>query len=43
MKFVKSWVKKDGGYLMLTDKSEIPISKQRREAIKEALKYYRSF
>ncbi len=43
IKYVKSWVKEDGGYLMLTDKSEIPVSKQRREAIKEALKYYRSF
>jgi two-component system LytT family response regulator len=39
IKYVKSWVKEDGGYLMLTDKSEIPVSKQRREAIKEALKY----
>jgi two-component system, LytTR family, response regulator len=43
IKYVKSWVKEDGGYLMLTDKSEIPVSKQRREAIKETLKYYRSF
>ena len=43
IKYLKSWVKEDGGYLMLTDKSEIPVSKQRREAIKEALKYYRSF
>ena len=43
IKYVKSWVKEDGGYLMLTDKSEIPVSKQRREALKEALKYYRSF
>jgi two-component system LytT family response regulator len=43
IKYVKSWVKEDGGYLILTDKSEIPVSRQRREAIKEALKYYRPF
>jgi two-component system LytT family response regulator len=43
IKYIKSWIKEDGGYLMLTDKSEIPVSKQKRDTIKEALKYYRSF
>ena len=33
-KFIKSWVKELGGYLLLDDLSQIPISLQKREYIK---------
>ena len=33
-KFIKSFVKEDGGYLLLDDKTQIPISKQKKEQIK---------
>jgi two-component system, LytTR family, response regulator len=35
--FIKSWVKTDSGYLLLEDGMQVPISKNRREAIKKAL------
>jgi two-component system, LytTR family, response regulator len=34
-KFIKSFVKEDGGYLVLENKTQLPISKQKKEAIKE--------
>ena len=33
-KYIKSWVKEDGGYLLLEDGSSIPISKQKKEQLK---------
>ncbi len=36
--FVRSLVKEDGGYLQLKNKTIIPISRARREYVKEALK-----
>ncbi|PZP41502.1 MAG: DNA-binding response regulator [Pseudopedobacter saltans] len=36
--YVRSFVKEDGGYLQLKDKTIIPISRARREYVKEALK-----
>lgn len=33
-RFIKSWVKEDGGYLLLDDLSQIPISRQKKEYIK---------
>lgn len=35
IKFIKSWVKTDGGYLLLYDKTEIPVSRQKQEVVKE--------
>ncbi|MEE1884291.1 LytR/AlgR family response regulator transcription factor [Pedobacter flavus] len=35
--FVKSWLKEDGGTLLLTDDSKIPISKPNRENVKNKL------
>jgi two-component system LytT family response regulator len=37
-KYIKSIVKEDGGYLLMTDRSQIPVSRQKREYIKETLK-----
>lgn len=34
---VKSWVKEDGGYLLLEDGSQIPISRNKRELVKTEL------
>jgi len=34
-KFIRSWVKADGGYLIMEDGSEIPVSKNKKEIIKE--------
>lgn len=36
-KFIKSFVKEDGGYLLLDDKTQIPVSKQKKEQIKKLL------
>jgi two-component system LytT family response regulator len=36
--FVKSWLREDGGSLLLTDGTKIPVSKLNREKIKDALK-----
>jgi len=33
-RFIKSWVKEDGGYLLLDDQSQIPVSRQKKEYIK---------
>ncbi|RZL20150.1 MAG: LytTR family transcriptional regulator, partial [Pedobacter sp.] len=35
--FVKSWLKEDGGILLLTSGEKIPISKPNKEAVKQAL------
>jgi two-component system LytT family response regulator len=32
--FIKSWIKKDGGYLLLEDQTQIPVSRQKKEYIK---------
>jgi len=37
--YVKSWLKEDGGLLLLNNGDHIPISKQNRERVKESLKY----
>lgn len=36
--FVKSWLKEDGGMLLMNDESKIPVSKPNRESIKLALR-----
>jgi len=36
-KFVKSWIKKDGDYLLLDDGTELPVSRQKKMAVKTAL------
>jgi two-component system, LytTR family, response regulator len=35
--FIKSFVKEDGGYLLLDDKTQIPVSKQKKELVKTLL------
>jgi two-component system LytT family response regulator len=35
--FIKSWIKEEGGYLLLEDGARIPISRQKREALKKVL------
>ncbi|QEC76078.1 LytR/AlgR family response regulator transcription factor [Mucilaginibacter ginsenosidivorax] len=37
VQFVKSYLKEDGGTLMLNDQTKIPISRQNRELVKDAL------
>lgn len=34
-KYIKSWVKANGGYLLLYDKTEVPVSRQKRDGFKE--------
>lgn len=36
-KFIRSWVKTDGGYLLLEDGSQIPVSKNKKEQVRAAL------
>ena len=38
-KYIRSWVKEDGGYLLLEDKTQEPVSKQKRDMIKESFKH----
>jgi len=33
-KHIKSWVKEDGGYLLMNDHSQVPVSRNKREAVK---------
>jgi two-component system LytT family response regulator len=35
---VKSFVKTDGGYLMMSDKSIVPVSRRKKEFVLEKLK-----
>jgi two-component system, LytTR family, response regulator len=35
--FIKSWIKEEGGYLLMNDNSRIPISRNRKEALKSML------
>ncbi len=34
-RFIRSWVKEDGGYLLLEDNTAIPVSRQKRELIRD--------
>jgi len=34
-KFIKSWVKEDGGYLLLENGTPIPVSRQKKELIRQ--------
>lgn len=38
-KFIRSLVKEDGGYLLLNDQTQVPISKNRKEFVKEVLEH----
>ncbi|MFA6245955.1 MAG: LytTR family DNA-binding domain-containing protein [Mucilaginibacter sp.] len=37
MSYIKSWLREDGGSLLLTDNTKIPVSKLNREKVKAAL------
>ncbi len=37
-KYVKSWVKEEGGYLLLENGTQVPISRNKKDAVGEALK-----
>lgn len=37
-KFIKSWIKSDGGYLLLEDGTQVPVSKSKREKLKQLLR-----
>jgi len=34
---VMSWIKEDGGYLLLSNKASLPVSRQKKEVVKQAL------
>lgn len=36
--YVKSWIKEDSGYLLLEDGEQVPISRMKRDTVREALK-----
>ncbi|HTJ13118.1 MAG TPA: LytTR family DNA-binding domain-containing protein [Dinghuibacter sp.] len=36
-RYIQSWVKDDGGYLLLEDGARIPVSKDKRDAVRAAL------
>lgn len=40
---VKSWVKEDGGYLLLTTGDQVPVSRNKKEAVINAMDHNRSF
>lgn len=35
--FIQSWVKEDGGYLLLRDGSKVPVSKSKKEAVLQSM------
>jgi two-component system, LytTR family, response regulator len=35
--YIKSWIKEDGGYLLLEDNTQIPISRQKKDSLKNIL------
>jgi two-component system, LytTR family, response regulator len=35
--FIKSWIKEEGGYLLMEDNTHIPISRQKKEGLKQIL------
>jgi two-component system, LytTR family, response regulator len=41
-KYVKSWIKNDGDYLLLEDGTQIPVSRNKKDNVKEALGYTRN-
>jgi len=36
-RFIKSWVKDEGDYLLLEDKTQVPVSRQKKEFVKEKI------
>ncbi|WP_299684709.1 LytTR family DNA-binding domain-containing protein [uncultured Dokdonia sp.] len=38
LSYLKSYIKKDGGYVVMTDESRLPISQRKRERLQEVLK-----
>lgn len=36
-KYVKSWIREDGSYLLLEDGSQVPVSRQKKDTIKQEL------
>lgn len=40
-KFIRSWIKEDGGYLLLSDNTQLPVSRQKKELIKAELENIR--
>lgn len=43
LKYLKSYIKTDGGYVIMTDNSELPVSQRKREHLQEILKKYNEF
>jgi len=37
-KYIKSWVKEDGGYLLMVNGAQVPVSRTKKEIVKNALK-----
>jgi two-component system LytT family response regulator len=33
-KYIRSWVKEDGGYLLLQDNTQVPVSRNKRDEVK---------
>jgi two-component system LytT family response regulator len=36
-RYIRSWIKEDGGYLLLEDQTHIPVSRQKKDLLKEQL------
>lgn len=36
-KSVKSWIREDGSYLLLEDGVQVPVSRQKKDAVKQSL------
>ena len=36
--YIKSWIKEDGGYLLLDDGTHVPVSRAKREFVQEFLR-----
>jgi two-component system LytT family response regulator len=38
MAYLRSYIKKDGGYVVMSDNSHLPISQRKKERLQEVLK-----
>jgi two-component system LytT family response regulator len=36
--FIRSWIKEDGGYLLLQDNSVVPVSRQKKDLLKQVIR-----
>jgi two-component system, LytTR family, response regulator len=39
--YIKSWIKEDGGYLLMEDRSQVPVSRQKKDLVRQEIETIR--